>query len=48
MSRASQFKFGGYAVAVAGLILVFAGPITIGFIVMIVGFLIAMWSRAVP
>jgi hypothetical protein len=47
MTRESQVRCGGLAVAVAGLVVVFTGAATIGYIVMIVGFLISAWSRTI-
>jgi hypothetical protein len=45
MSNELRVRHAGWAVAFAGLIVVFTGPTTIGFIVMLAGFAIAAWSR---
>jgi hypothetical protein len=47
MTREMQVRCGGVAIAVAGLVVVFAGVATIGFVVIIVGCLVSAWSRTI-
>jgi hypothetical protein len=41
----SVVRAGGVGVAVVGLVIVFAGSNLVGFIAMLVGFLVMAWSR---
>ena len=45
MTREQQVRYAGLAVAVGGAVIAIGLSRTVGFAVMICGFLISMWSR---